>query len=162
MLFLTLFNFQKGITQQDSSFWPKVRFGGNVGIGFSNESFNAILAPAAIYDFNEQFSAGVGIHFGYSDFRNFEAFNYGASLIGLYNPIPVIQLSAEFEEMGVSRTIKIIGQEDISDTYWYPALFLGAGYRFGAVSLGLRYDVLYDNEKSIYASAYAPFFRVFF
>ncbi|WP_234424268.1 alpha-ketoglutarate decarboxylase [Aquimarina sp. Aq107] len=155
-----LFSLQQCYSQEDN-FWSRVRIGGNIGIGFTNDTFNGILAPSAIYDFNNQFSMGFGLNFGYTDSRNFTATNYGASLITLYNPFPSLQLSAEFEQMGVSRSFEIEGQ-DINDDYWYPALFIGAGYRIGFVSVGLRYDVLYDDNKSIYASAYAPFVRVFF
>lgn len=154
------FSFQR-VYSQDDNFWSRVRIGGNIGIGFTNDTFNGILAPSAVYDFNNQFSMGFGLNFGYTDSRNFTATNYGASLITLYNPLPALQLSAEFEQMGVSRSFEIEGQ-DINDDYWYPALFIGAGYRIGYVSIGLRYDVLYDEDKSIYASAYAPFIRVFF
>ena len=41
-------------------------------------------------------------------------------------------------------------------------LFIGAGYRSGNVTFGIRYDVLYDEKKSIYADAWVPFVRVFF
>ncbi|WP_233558507.1 alpha-ketoglutarate decarboxylase [Aquimarina sp. BL5] len=157
---LIFFSLQNGYSQDDN-FWSNVRIGGNIGIGFTNDTFNGILAPSAVYDFNNQFSMGFGLNFGYTDSRNFTATNYGASLITLYNPFPSLQLSAEFEQMGVSRSFEIEGL-DINDDYWYPALFIGAGYRVGFVSVGLRYDVLYDDDKSIYASAYAPFIRVFF
>ncbi|AXT57709.1 hypothetical protein J8L88_21755 [Aquimarina sp. MMG015] len=155
-----LFSLQQCYSQEDN-FWSRVRIGGNIGIGFTNDTFNGILAPSAVYDFNNQFSMGFGLNFGYTDSRNFTATNYGASIITLYNPFPSLQLSAEFEQMGVSRSFEIEGP-NINDNYWYPALFIGAGYRVGFVSVGLRYDVLYDDNKSIYASAYAPFVRVFF
>ncbi|WP_405208403.1 alpha-ketoglutarate decarboxylase [Aquimarina sp. LLG6339-5] len=155
-----LFSLQQCYSQEDN-FWSRVRIGGNIGIGFTNDTFNGILAPSAVYDFNNQFSMGFGLNFGYTDSSNFTATNYGASIITLYNPFPSLQLSAEFEQMGVSRSFEIEGP-DINDNYWYPALFIGAGYRIGFVSVGLRYDVLYDDNKSIYASAYAPFVRVFF
>ncbi|MBW1296146.1 alpha-ketoglutarate decarboxylase [Aquimarina litoralis] len=160
LVFSILFSLQQ-MYSQDENFWSHVRFGGNIGIGFTNDTFNAIIAPSAIYDFNNQFSMGFGLNFGYSNSENFTATNYGASLITLYNPFPSLQLSSEFEQMGVSRSIEING-DDFNDDYWYPALFLGAGYRIGFVSVGLRYDVLYDEDKSIYASPYAPFVRVFF
>lgn len=155
---------QKGYSQDNE---PRIRFGGNLNVGFTSERFNIIVAPSAVYQFNQWFSSGLGLHFGYSSFDN-DAFNqkntstnYGASIIALFNPIREMQLSAEFEEMGVNRTIETPTQK-IRDTYWYPALFLGTGYRTGPVTIGLRYDVLYDDEKSIYGSAYAPFVRVFF
>ena len=159
-------NLQLGYGQQEN-FWSKVRFGGNLGLGVSNDTFSVIVAPAAIYEFNEWFAGGVGLHFGYSRFDNDDfneegnSYNYGGSIISLFNPIPELQLSAEFEQMGVSREIEIQNQE-FTDNFWYPALFVGAGYRTGFVSFGMRYDLLYDRDKSIYGSAYAPFVRVFF
>lgn len=159
VLFILLLS--KKSYSQEESFWSHVRFGGNIGIGFSNNTFSGVLAPAAIYDFNNQFSMGVGLNFGYTNTNNFTATNYGGSLIMLYNPFPELQLSAEFEEMGVHRSLKL-DDANTSENYWYPALFIGAGYRVGFVSIGLRYDVLYDSNKSIYASAYAPFVRFFF
>ncbi|MDH7445499.1 hypothetical protein [Aquimarina sp. 2201CG14-23] len=160
LVFLIFFSLQKSYSQ-DENFWSHVRFGGNIGIGFTDNTFNGVIAPSAIYDFNNQFSMGFGLNFGYTDSQDFTATNYGASLITLYNPFPELQLSAEFEQMGVSTSFEIEG-ENLDDSYWYPALFIGAGYRIGFVSIGLRYDVLYDENKSIYASAYAPFVRVFF
>ncbi len=166
LVFIISFSLQQVISQEQN-FWSNVRFGGNIGIGFSNDTFNAVLAPAAIYEFNPWFSAGVGLNFGYSSFDNDRfneegsSTNYGASIMSFLNPFPELQLSAEFEQMGVSRRLEIPG-ETFKDNYWYPALFVGAGYRTGFVSVGLRYDLLYDEDKSIYGSAYAPFVRVFF
>ena len=85
----------------------------------------------------------------------------GGSVIGLFNPFSQLQLSAEFEEMNVNRTFEYDGA-DLEENYRYPALFLGAGYRTGNVSMGIRYDVLYDENKSIYADPWAPFIRVYF
>lgn len=157
---IILCSLQKNYSQ-DENFWSHVRVGGNIGIGFSDNSFSAIVAPAAIYDFNHLFSAGLGLNLGYTDGQNFTATNYGASIITLYNPFPGLQLSAEFEETGVSRSFDLNGA-NFNEDYWYPALFIGVGYRVGFVSIGLRYDTLYDENTSIYTSAYAPFVRIFF
>ncbi|GGX24696.1 hypothetical protein [Aquimarina muelleri] len=166
LVLIILFSLQKSYSQ-DNSFWSNVRFGGNLGIGFSNDTFNAVVAPSAIYEFNKWFSAGLGVSFGYSSFDNkrlnqkINSTNYGASIITLLNPFPKLQISAEFEEMGVSRNIKF-SDKKITEDYWYPALFIGAGYRVGFMALGIKYDVLYDDKKSIYGSAYTPFLRVYF
>jgi hypothetical protein len=82
-------------------------------------------------------------------------------VIGLLRPFNPLQLSAEFEEHYVSRDFKLDGA-NISDQYWYPALFVGVGYNTGPVTVGVRYDVLYDSEKSIYANAFMPFVSVYF
>lgn len=151
----------------EKKFWSKVRWGGNVGLNFSSNSFNFILAPAAIYQFNPKIATGIGLNFGYSTFTNDllreenSIINYGGSLIGLYNPIKEIQLSLEFEGIGITQRVELQDQS-FNENYSYPSLFVGAGYRMGFVSIGMRYDLLYDDSKSIYANAYIPFVRVFF
>ncbi|MBT8273653.1 MAG: alpha-ketoglutarate decarboxylase, partial [Bacteroidia bacterium] len=67
-----------------------------------------------------------------------------------------------FEQLHVNRNFDENFVSNLDDTYWYPALFLGAGYRTGNVTVGIRYDVLYDEDKSIYADPWIPFIRVYF
>lgn len=165
MFFSTFINAQENnIEETDkakSDFWKNVRFGGGIGLGFGDGYTNIAVAPSAIYQFNHQFAAGIGLSGNYSKRKNdFDATVLGGSIIGLYKPIDVIQVSAEFEQNHVNFNDDILNS---SREYWYPALFLGAGYaigRFGAI--GIRYDVLYDDDKSIYGSAFLPFVRVYF
>ncbi|WP_106794254.1 alpha-ketoglutarate decarboxylase [Aquimarina sp. Aq78] len=156
-----LFSLQKSYSQ-NNDFWSNVSFGGNLGIGVGNDTFSGVIEPSALYNFNEQFAAGIGISFGYIESNNFTATNYGGSLLAFYSPIREIRLSLEFQEMGVSRTLEIENTVDLKEEYWYPSLFIGAGYRIGNVSVGIRYDLLYDMDKSIYGNAYVPFVGVFF
>ncbi|HET8752990.1 MAG TPA: alpha-ketoglutarate decarboxylase [Salinimicrobium sp.] len=148
-------------TELESTFFDNVRFGGSLGLSFSNGFFNVGLAPKAVYDFNRYTSAGVGLMGSYSSASNYKAFNYGGSVLGLFRPFRGVQLSAEFEELHVSRNWELDGANR-KDSYWYPALFLGLGYNTGAVTIGMRYDVLYDEEKSIYGNALMPFVSVYF
>lgn len=153
---------QLASSQTSPDFWSHVRFGGGIGLSFGDGFFSGTLAPSAIYEFNPQFALGVGINGTYNTQKDiYKSTVIGGSLIGLFNPIPEIQLSAEFEELNVSRK-----WDDrlryANENYWYPALFLGAGFRTHNVSIGVRYDVLYDKKKSIYADAWAPFIRVYF
>lgn len=145
-----------------SDFWSHVRFGGGIGLSFGDGFFSGTLAPSAIYEFNRQMSFGVGLNGIYNKRKDlYTSTVFGGSLIGLYNPIQEIQLSAEFEELNVSRNWE--NSLSIADeNYWYPALFVGAGYRTQNVAVGIRYDVLYDKDKSIYADPWAPFVRVYF
>ena len=79
----------------------------------------------------------------------------------LFNVIREIQLSAEFEQLNVDRNYNVnLNIED--DNYWVPALFIGAGYRSGNITFGVRYDVLYDEEQSIYIDPWMPFVRFYF
>lgn len=149
-------------SQSATDFWNHVRFGGGIGLSFGDGFFSGTLAPSAIYEFNRQFALGVGLNGTYNKQKNtYKSTVLGASLIGLFNPIPEIQLSAEFEELNVSRN-----WDDrfarANENYWYPALFVGVGFRSRNVAVGIRYDVLYDKGKSIYADPWAPFVRVYF
>lgn len=163
-LFLSFFFTNLSIGQaktNKSDFWEHVRFGGGIGLSTGNNVFSATLAPSAIYQFNETVALGVGLSGTYFSRKNLvKSTIIGGSLIGLVNPINEIQLSAEFEQNNVSRNFD--NPNLIDDNYWSPALFLGAGYRTRNVTIGIRYDLLYDDNRSIYANAWAPFVRVYF
>ncbi len=148
--------------ENTTSFWDHVRFGGGIGLSFGDSFFSGTLAPSAIYDVNDQLSMGVGLNGTYNSLKNtYNSTIIGGSLLTLFNVIPEIQLSAEFEELNVTRNFE--SDLNIEDqNYWYPALFLGGGYRTQNITIGIRYDVLYDEGKSVYANAWAPFFRVYF
>jgi len=151
------------VPKAKSEFWRDVQFGGGLGLGTGNGFFSATLAPSAVYRFTQNFSAGVGLTGTYSSRKDqFNSTILGGSLISLYSPIKEIQLSAEFEELNVSRTYKGSFSTLEDDNYWYPALFVGGGYRANFATIGIRYDLLYDENTSVYQNAWAPFVRVFF
>lgn len=144
-----------------SNFWNRVRFGGGIGLNFSNGGFNGSISPSAIYQFNEVFAAGIGANVNFFKFNDQQFWAYGPSAIVLANPIPQIQLSGEFEQLRVNTSIRTLGGT-IENNYWSPALFLGAGYTTNFATVGIRYNVLYDNEDSIYFNAWVPFIRFYF
>lgn len=169
ILFLMFFVLATSVEAQNrpnvenkKKFISHVRIGGGLGLSFGNGFFGGTLAPSAIYDFNDQLSAGVGFNATYNKLKHqYSSTIIGASVIGLYSVIPQLQLSTEFEELHVSRKFdSSLGLKN--NDYWYPALFLGAGYLQGNFTVGIKYDVLYDRNKSIYADAYLPFIRVYF
>ncbi|RFN59532.1 hypothetical protein [Marixanthomonas ophiurae] len=147
--------------QPENNFWDRVRFGGGLGINIGNGYFSGTISPSAIYDFNRYFSAGPALQFSYQSGDNFNTVLYGASLITLFNPIPEIQLSAEVEQLRVNQTIELEGG-NFEDDFWNTALFAGAGYRNGNVTIGVRYNVLYKDNEDIYTSPWLPFVRFYF
>ncbi|SIS81783.1 hypothetical protein SAMN05421766_104132 [Zobellia uliginosa] len=149
-------------TNTPTNFWNNVRFGGGLGLGFTNGGFNASVSPSAIYQFNEQFASGVSLTFNYAKFDSNHRYAYGGSILSLYNPIPFLQISAELEQLRINQNISYNGLPTVSENYWSPGLFLGLGYTDQNFTIGIRYDVLYDDNKSIYASAWLPFVRVYF
>jgi long-subunit fatty acid transport protein len=146
-----------------SEFWKKVRFGLGGGLGISNGFTNISLSPYAVYQVNEYFSIGPGIQGSYISGSDASSFIYGGSVISFFTPIESIQLSGEIEQLRVSSKIDATSTLPSSTTnFWNTALFLGAGYRMSGVIIGIRYNVLFDKDESIYPQAFTPFVRVGF
>ncbi|MBN2868630.1 MAG: alpha-ketoglutarate decarboxylase [Flavobacteriaceae bacterium] len=161
--FTTLSFSQENLTEKENNFWKHVRFGGGFGLSTGDGFFSATLAPNAIYQFNRKYGLGVGLNGTYNRQKNvYKSTIFGGSVIGLLNPIPEIQLSTEFEALNVNRKFEGAFSNNQDDNYWYPALFVGAGYRTNNITFGIRFDVLYDDDKSIYANSWMPFVRVLF
>ncbi len=144
-----------------NDFWKNVRFGGGIGLGFTNGGFNGSISPSSIYEFNDKFASGLSLNLNYAKFNDDKLLAYGGSVLSLYNPLPYLQFSAEFEQLRINRTFDT-GFGTLEKNYWSPALFLGIGYSNSNVTFGIRYDVLYDDTQSIYANAWMPFVRVYF
>ena len=155
----SMFSYSQNSPTDSGDFWSRVRYGGGVGLSMGSGFTDVMVAPSAVYDFNEYFSAGLGLQGSYVKVRNnFESYIYGASVIGLFNPINEIQLSAELEQVRVNVTYN----DDFKDNFWNTALFLGAGYRTQNVTIGVRYNVLHDDDRNVYNDAFMPFVRVYF
>ncbi len=146
-------------TQIDDTpkFWDNVQFGGGLGLSFSSNYTTIAIAPSAIYNFNRYVAAGPGLSYLYAKNRDLKSNVFGAGLITLINPIQNLQFSAEYEHLFITQKL---GFE--KSNFDYPALYIGGAYRVGNFSAGLRYDVLYKNDKTIYASAFSPIFRFYF
>ncbi|WP_228530297.1 alpha-ketoglutarate decarboxylase [Tamlana sp. I1] len=147
--------------QPTNDFWNHVRFGGSLGLSFGDNFFSGTIAPSGIYQFNNKFALGLGLNATFNNQKDvYKSTILGGSVIGLYNIIEAIQVSAEFEQLHVDRNYRNSAYYD--DKYWLSSLYLGAGYRTGNITFGIRYDVLYNNGKSIYTNPWSPFFRVYF
>ena len=153
---------QKIQPKAKSEFWSKVQFGGGLGLGFSNGNTNVTVSPSAIYNFNQYFSAGLGVQYSYIKNRDFYTSHiYGGSIVGLANPIKEIQLSAELEQLRANVSYdNSLGFAN--DDFWSTALFLGAGYRMQNATFGIRYNVLHNSDKNLYSEAWMPFVRIYF
>lgn len=153
---------QQNMPTQQNDFWTHVQFGGGIGMGFGSGYTDITISPSAIYNINSIVAVGTGLQFGYVSAKNdYTSTLYGASLIGLLNPVPQVQLSVELEQIRVNTDYQYVGAT-ISESFWNTALYLGAGYRTGNVTVGIRYDVLFDDNRSYYSDAFMPFVRVYF
>ena len=163
LFFTNTLTAQDSVSAKKSDFWEHVRFGGGLGLSSSNNFFTLGVSPSAIYDFNDQLSLGVGLNYTYNHYENRYTSNiYGGSIIGLFNPIRQIQISAEFEQLYVNRKYEGVLRDLKNDNYFSPAIFLGIGYQTQNVTIGARYNLLFNNEKSVYADAIVPFVRIYF
>lgn len=145
------------VSQQKSDFWENVRFGGGVTLGFGSQTTVGI-SPSAIYDFENGFSLGAGFNYLYSEINDFTTIVYGPSLISFYQTNLGIQLSGEFDYHFAKQSTLSGGSINTN----FPALHLGAAYNSGRFAFGFRYDVLYDKNKSVFASPFSPIVRFYF
>ena len=172
MVFLALLFCSSSIGQQkqitpvsQNDFWRNIQFGGGIGLNFGSGYTDISLSPSAIYNINQTVAVGIGLQGGYISSKNaYESYTYGGSLIGLVNPMLEIQLSVELEELGINTKYDYVINANGNTSYslWNTGLYLGAGYRAGNATIGVRYNVLHDPEKSIYSEAFMPFIRVYF
>lgn len=165
--FFMLCSFHAVAQSDDGAGW---QFGGGIGLGIGGGYTDIMLAPSAIYNFNRYVAAGVGVQGSYVRVKSdYESYMYGGSLITLFAPIEQLQLSVEVEQLRVNTRFApyspfypYAARVDRSDNFWNTALFLGAGYRVQNVTLGVRYNVLYDANRSVYGDAFMPFIRAYF
>jgi len=168
LLILLALTFSTVSAQDEDDFWSHVRFGGGAGAAFGSGYTDIMLAPGAIYQFNQYAALGVGVQGSYVKQKYFyDSWIYGGSLIGLFNPIPEIQLSAELEQLRVNLQYdeRYAADSNILYTernFWNTALFLGAGYNTGNVTIGVRYNVLFNENDMVYSDALMPFIRIYF
>ncbi|MEN8186739.1 MAG: alpha-ketoglutarate decarboxylase [Bacteroidota bacterium] len=150
------------------TFNPYWRFGGSFGFSFWNDGTDILVAPKAYYQLSPQFMAGFGLTYIYSDYdyRNssYKSHAYGGSILGVYRPMPYLQLSAEFEELHINQEQRFFGSDGgtFDRDYWNSALYLGVSFVSGNFAFGLQYDVLHDDGKSPYSSAWTPVISFYF
>lgn len=142
---------------QKSDFWQNTRFGGGFSFGFGSNNTTIAISPVGVYDFNEELSLGASVGYLYNKQNDYSANVYSVGALALYKPIREIEFSTDLKQLYVNRSFG-----SLEDNYSYPTLNLGAAYVTGRVSLGIQYDVLYDENKSIYASAISPVIRILF
>lgn len=146
--------------QNNYDFQKHWSFGGNLGLSFWNGGTNILLGPKAYYNVSPIFLAGFGLSYMYSEFKSnitgYHSNSFGGSVMAAVRPIDFIQISAEYEGLQTNYS------GYYSDEYFVNALYFGFSFVTGPVSFGVRYDVLYDLEKSIYSSPWNPFVGFYF
>ena len=139
-----------------------LKFGCGFGLSFVGGT-NIGLSPHLIYDISDKFSLGAGLQGNYTAIKDLQkTFTYGANIIGQYNPIDRLTTLVEFAQLKVNTTTENIAG-DIERDYWDSALFVGAGLNITPkISLGAKYNLLYDEDESVYTSPIIPFVNITF
>ncbi len=153
--------------RQQTNFWQRTRFGGNLGLSFGTFTFINV-SPRMYYLATEKLWLGAGLTFIYSkDNRSGlppsydpEQFVYGANLLATYQLIGPVFLQAEYEPLNFERLAYIPGTDIFqTERVWVHGLFLGGGVSQrvgrGMMFISVLYNVTYtDAETSYYAQPY--------
>ena len=149
--------------QQKIDFWNHVQFGGGLGLSIGSGFTDVTIAPSAIYNFNKIVSLGAGLQGSLVSQKDYYSSGiYGANVIALFNPIEQTQISLELEQVRVNNTYRNPTTGTLKDNFWNTGLFVGAGYRMDNVTVGARYNLLFNKDKNVYSDALMPFVRVYF
>ena len=150
-------------TQRKSDFWKHVQFGGGFGISIGSGFTDVTLAPSGIYNFNDYISIGAGLQGSIVSQKDYYSSGiYGVNILTLFNPVEEIQISLEVEQVRVNNTFRNPTTGTIKENFWNTGLFVGAGYRMENVTVGMRYNLLFNKDKNVYSDALMPFIRVYF
>ena len=137
-----------------------LQFGLGFGLNFVGGT-SVSLSPNLTYRLNDKMSAGAGLLFNYNAVKDLQTTTtIGANAIFNYYPVEKLLTTAEFAEMHVNRNNKVTS---VKDDFWDSALFLGVGYQLTPkISVGGKYNLLYDKDKSVYSSPFVPFVNISF
>ena len=149
--------------KQKSNFWKQVQFGGGFGLNIGTGFTDVTLAPNAIYNLNQYLALGAGLQGSIVSQKDYySSAIYGVNTIVLINPVEEVQLSIELEQVRVNNTFRNPTTGTVKDNFWNTGLFVGGGYRMENVTMGMRYNLLFNKDKNVYADAMMPFIRVYF
>lgn len=137
-----------------------LKFGLGFGLNFVGGT-SVSLSPNLTYRINDKMYAGAGLLLNYNAVKNLQTTTtIGANAIFNYYPIAKLLTMAEFAEMNVNRNNKVAAMKD---QFWDSALFVGVGYQITPkISVGGKYNLLYDKDKSVYSSPFVPFVNISF
>ncbi len=140
----------------------KWRFGCGFGLNFVGGT-NISISPNLTYSVSEKVSFGIGAQYSYvslKDLRNTSTI--GGNLGTLYRPSKKIVTLLELAQLYVT-TKNETPEGEVKDTFWDTALFVGAGFFItNKIVVGAKYNLLYDEDESVYTSPVIPFVNITF
>ncbi len=80
-----------------------MRYGSRLGVNFGNIFFGVTITPIPIYEIDKKLTFGVALNATFNNQKKiYKSTILGGRLIGLYNILEEVQLSAEFEKLNVN------------------------------------------------------------
>lgn len=163
--------------QQKESFYDKLVFGGGAGLSFGNNT-NIFLAPQVGYRVTDNFIAGLGYLYSYTDWNQILTFQglvnvdytnqiHGPNLFGTFTILETLFLGVQGEILNHDAYIyQPLRGDFLVENRWTPVLFLQGGFfqpvgKNGFMQIGMRINLLHD-EFSPYATSWSPIFQIYF
>jgi long-subunit fatty acid transport protein len=140
----------------------RLKFGVGFGLNFVGGT-NISLSPNLMYSLSNKVAIGAGIQGSYSAIKDLQnTTTIGGNLLTQFNPSKRILTLLEYVGLNVTTKTETLTEES-KDTYWDSALFIGAGINITEkIAVGAKYNMLYDEDKSVYTSPILPFVNISF
>lgn len=150
---------------REASFWDKTRFGGNIWFSFGASS-TVFLQPTIYHDVTPRLMMGLGATYIYQkttvptlagDIDHTQNVWGGRALL-FFRVWDQLNLTGD---LNYSKLEYQIDNTDRFEQEWIPSLYLGIQYgirmgRSGYTFVGVSYDVLHDERRSLYSSPWQP------
>ncbi|MXV38901.1 hypothetical protein GO491_09495 [Flavobacteriaceae bacterium Ap0902] len=149
---------QAQVAVSSQSNYNKLRVGGGIGLNFgSNSYFGFNISPFVGYALAPQLEAGLtaGYQYGKSDYQKSNLFSGGPYVN--YYAFPSLFIRGHYEYYTGDLEYRNTGN---SFSFDESALWIGGGYQStGSVRFqtGIMYNVLYNEDDSIFSSGIRPF-----
>ena len=150
----------KKIDSLNNPIQKNVKFGCGFGLNFVGGT-NINLSPNVIFVLSKKISLGTGLQFNYLSIKNLQTTTtLGANALFQYNLSQKLITTLEFVQLRVSRKNETT---NTTNKFWDAALFIGAGINItNAISIGAKYNVLFNESQSIYTGPVIPFVNITF
>lgn len=139
---------------------PNLKFGLGFGLNFVGGT-NISLSPNLVYIVSDRVNIGAGLQGSYTAIKDLQkTTTIGGNTMLQYNPSPRFTTLAEVVLLNVDTTFEL---DDTKENFWDTALFIGAGLKItNKILVGAKYNLLYDEDESVYTSPVIPFVNIVF
>lgn len=143
------------------TFWDKTYFGGNLSLSFGTITYIEV-SPLMGYMVTPDFSVGAGatyMYFSRKYSNNYKVENsvYGGRTFLRYRVFENFYFHSEFESL--NNEVPLMNGTGDFTREWVPGFYIGGGifqptFKRGGVSFFILYNLMYDEYKSPYSSAW--------